>query len=96
MGYREGFAILGILTIAFVIGFFVLYRVNRSSAKERNQRKTYDEQRLAQRMELAAVWYANKYGPEDLRTKHNKILIEPFNDVETYELRGLYRNYGVD
>jgi uncharacterized membrane protein len=101
--YSEGFAMwdrtmafLGIVTVVFVVGYFALYLVNRSSLKERNRRRTYDEQRLAKRTELAAVWYANKYGPESLRLKDNKILIEPFNDVETFELRGLYRNYGVD
>jgi uncharacterized membrane protein len=102
-GYREGFAMwdrtvafLGILTVFFVVGYFVLYVVNRRSMTERNQRRTYDEERLAKRMELAAVWYANKYGPEELRKKDTRILIEPFSDVETYELRGLYRNYGVE
>lgn len=102
-GYHEGFvmwdvtvAILGILTGFFIVGFLVLFVVNRAAAGRRDRRKTYDEQRLALRLEVAADWYAEKFGPEALRLQQKTVEIESYGDVETYELRGLYRAYGVD
>lgn len=102
-GYSEGFAmwdktmvILGFLTLCFVVGFLALHLLHRATAKERNRRNTYDEQRLAQRLEVADAWYADKFGPEALRRQQGKVLIEPYSDIETYELRGLYRANGVD
>jgi hypothetical protein len=102
-GYREGFvmwdrtmAFLGILTGIFIVGFLVLHLVDRSSSRERDRRKTYDEQRLALRMEVADAWYADRYGPEGLRRQVMRVRVEPYSDIETYELRGLYRARGVD
>jgi uncharacterized membrane protein len=101
--YPEGFAlwdvtmlILGFLIVVFIIGFFVLYIINRASAKERNRRKTYNAARLSQRLELAASLYQGKYGAEASRLEQKKIAIQPYQDLETYELRDLYRKYGVD
>jgi hypothetical protein len=102
-GYHEGFvmwdvtvATLGILTGFFLIGFFVLFVVDRIARRGRDRRKTYDEERLAQRLEVATTWYAEKFGPESLRLQQKRVEIESFGDVETYELRGLYRTYGLD
>jgi uncharacterized membrane protein len=101
--HQEGFdlwdqtmRILGILTVLFVVGFLVLHLVHRVTLKERNRRKTYDEQRLALRLEIADAWYAEKFGPQALRRQQRKVQIEPYGDLETYELRGLYRANGVD
>jgi len=101
--YSEGFVMwditmifLGVLLVVFVIGFLVLHLVDRRAARRRSQVSTYDEERLAVRLEIAADWYADKYGPADLRREQRRVDIEPYGDVETYELRGLYRTYGVD
>ena len=83
-------------SVVFVVGFLALHLVHRATAKDRNRRKTYDEQRLAPRLEIADAWYADKFGPEALRLQQRKVRIEPYGDLETYELRGLYRAHGVD
>jgi len=101
--YPEGFemwdttmAFLGVLTILFVVGFLVLHLLDRRSAVDRDRRRTYDEERLAERLAVAGDWYAGKFGPEALRLESTTIRIEPYGDIETYELRGLYRTYGID
>lgn len=100
--YREGFymwdrfwLMLDILLVIFVVGFLVLYFLHRMSSKKRNRRRTYDPARLTRRLELAAYMYDSRYGPEDLRLARKNAVIEPYSDVETYELRDLYREYGV-
>jgi hypothetical protein len=40
--------------------------------------------------------YARKFGPTTQRLQQRKIRIEPYNDLETYELRDQYRAYGVE
>lgn len=101
--YQEGFdlwdetiRILGILTLFFIVGFLALHLVHRATAKERNRRKTYDEERLALRLEVAEAWYAEKFGPEALRLHQRTTQITPYSDIETYELRGLYDARGID
>ena len=101
--YEEGFAIwdqtilvLTILLVVFIVGFLALHLAHRVTLKERNQRATYNEQRLTQRLEIAEVWYADKFGPEPLRGQQRRVQITPYGDVETHELRGLYRGSGVD
>lgn len=101
--YHEGFVMwdvtmicLGILLVLFIVGFMVLLLADRSSAKRRNEGKTYDEQRLGLRLEVATNWYADKFGPEDQRRQQSRVEIQPLVDVETYELRNLYRTHGVD
>jgi hypothetical protein len=101
--YREGFVMwdVTISSLAFLVGFFilafyVLYLINRALARRRIQKKTYNEQRLAQRLELAGDLYAKKYGPEPFRLQQRRIQIEPYGDLETYELRDHHRTYGVD
>jgi uncharacterized membrane protein len=102
-GYHEGFVMwevtmvfLGILFVVFAIGFLALHLVDRSAARRRDQQRTYDEDRLALRLEVAETWYADKFGPESLRREQRRVEIEPYGDIETYELRGRYRIYGVD
>jgi hypothetical protein len=101
--YREGFRMwevttitLVFLTAVFIVGYLVLYLVNRSAARRRDQRETYDVARLARRLELAADLYDSKYGDESLRRDRKTIVIAPYQDIETYELRDRYREYGVD
>jgi uncharacterized membrane protein len=101
-GYHEGLvmwdrtmAFLGILTVFFAVAFLVLHLVNRAAVRRGNQSNTYDERRLDQRLELAATWYDQKYGPEALRRQQKNVQVEPYGDLETYELRGRYRSYGV-
>lgn len=101
--YAEGFRmwnqttrILEFLLLVFAVVFLSLYILNRTSARHRDQRKTYDEERLARRLDLAADMYDSKYGVRAYRLTRKKIVIEPYDDVETYELRDLYREYGVD
>ena len=100
--YREGFVMwdettrtLEFLLVVFLVGFFALYVINRSAAGKRDQKRTYDAARLTRRLELAADMYAGKYGDEAFRRERRKIVIEPYEDVETYELRDLYREYGA-
>lgn len=102
-GYHEGFAMwdrtiafLAVLTVVFIVGFLVLHLLDRASAGRRRRAKTYDEHLLEERTRIAAQWYATKFGPEELRTLQRHVRIEPYGDVETYELRGLYRTRGVD
>ncbi|WP_020106251.1 hypothetical protein [Nocardia sp. 348MFTsu5.1] len=100
--YHEGFvmwdltmAFLGILVCAFAAGFLVLHIIDRAGAGRRAKEKTYNQERLEQRLEIAADWYADKFGPEAVRGQQTRIQIEAWGDIETYELRGLYRQNGV-
>ena len=102
-GYHEGFAmwdrtmvLLGILLVMFVVGFLALHVLHRATLKERNRRATYDEERLALRLAIAERMYADRYGPEELRRELRTVPVQPYADIETYELRGLYRAQGVD
>jgi uncharacterized membrane protein len=102
-GYHEGFVLwdmtmllLGVLTVLFVIGFLALFLVDRASEGERNRTTTYDASRLARRREVAADLYAEKFGPEALRLQQTRVEIQPYGDLETYELRGRYRDAGVE
>ncbi|WMM74915.1 hypothetical protein RCF27_11900 [Rhodococcus pyridinivorans] len=102
-GYHEGFvmwdltmAVLGILICFFVVGFFVLHVIDRAGARRRAKENTYDEPRLKQRLQITADWYTDKFGPEAERGQQTRIRIEPWGDIETYELRGLYRQNGVE
>ena len=101
--YAEGFARwdstiywLGILLVIFVVGFLVLHVLHVLTLARRNLRETFDAQRLAKRLEIADAWYAAKFGPEPLRLQERRVRIGPYDDIETYELRGLYRDGGVD
>jgi hypothetical protein len=101
--YPEGYAmwdfttrLLEYLLVVFIIGFLALFLANRASAARRDREKTYDTARLALRLELAEDMYAGKYGSEPFRLERQEIVIEPYEDVETYELRDRYREYGVD
>jgi hypothetical protein len=101
--YPEGFYMwdvttrtLEFLIAVFIVGFFALYLANRASAGKRDKRKTYDAARLSRRLELAADMYNSKYGDEAHRLERKKIVIEPYADVQTYELRDRYHEYGVD
>lgn len=101
--YSEGFRmwdvttqILEFLVVVFIIVFFSLYVINRTTASKHDKRETYDTARLSRRLELAAGMYDSKYGAREFRLERKKVVIEPYGDVETYELRDLYREYGVD
>ncbi|KQW53088.1 hypothetical protein ASC77_01960 [Nocardioides sp. Root1257] len=101
--YQEGFDmwdrtvfLLEILFLAFVLIFLGLHLLDRVSAQTRNSRREYDEQRLALRLEIAETWYSDKYGPQADRVLQRAVQIQPYGDIETYELRGLYRANGVD
>ncbi|GAA4719531.1 hypothetical protein [Nocardioides conyzicola] len=101
--YQEGFDmwdrtvfLLGILFVAFVLIFLGLHLLDRTSATARNARREYDERRLALRLEIAETWYSDKYGPRADRVVRRSVQIQPYGDIETYELRGLYRANGVD
>lgn len=102
-GYHEGFVMweitmisLAILVVFFIVGFLVLHFLDSAGAGRRAKEKTYDEKRLEQRLEIATDWYTQKFGAESLRLQQTQIRVEPYGDVETYELRGLYREHGVD
>lgn len=101
--YAEGFymwdatrQILTFLVVVFIIVFFGLYITNRLSCRKHDHEKTYDESLLKRRLELANDMYGLKYGPAEFRLERKKVVIEPYEDIETYELRDLYREYGVD
>lgn len=101
--YREGFAmwdittlLLGFLIGMFIVGFLALHVCDRASAGKRHRRKTYDAERLERRLELAEVMYASKYGDAVFRLERKEVAIEPYEDIETYELRDRYREFGVD
>ena len=100
--YPEGFelwdltmATLGLLGVAFVLGFSTLYLVSQLRARSRNHQKTYDEERLETRLDLAEDLFASKYGSRERRLDQRNIRIQPYSDFETYELRDRYRTYGV-
>ena len=100
--YSEGFAVwdltmatLVLLGVAFVLGFSTLYLVSQLRARSRNDQKTYDEERLATRLDVAGELFANKYGSKEIRLHQRNIRIQPYSDFETYELRDRYRTYGV-
>jgi hypothetical protein len=101
--YQEGFvmwvrtmAFLGILTVIFIVGFLVLYLVNRALRRRDDGRITYDEERLDVRTQVADDWYLSKFGPESMRRERRSVRVEPYVDLETFELRGLYRTHEVD
>ena len=100
--YVEGFALwdetmaaLGFLLAAFIVGYLVLFLVNRRDASRRAKRRTVDEHRLEQRLLIADDMYAEKFGPPELRVQQSRVQIQPYADLETFELRGLYRKHGV-
>jgi hypothetical protein len=100
--YREGIvmyqvtmSILGILLVLFVLGFLVLYFLDERVKGWSSTRTTYDEERLAFRVSIAEQVYADKCGPKPHRQQQRSIVIEPYEDLETYELRDRYRDYGV-
>ncbi|WP_243057110.1 hypothetical protein [Nocardioides sp. SR21] len=102
-GYHEGFVMweitmvfLAILLVVFVLGFLALHLLDRASSRRRAHLTTYDDERLAKRLEISADWYAEKFGPEALRLEQREVRIQPHADIETYELRGRFRTYGVD
>jgi len=101
--YREGFDMwdvtirtLGLLLVVFVLGFLTLYLVNRRISRRQARENTFDEERLAARLALAEDLYTSKYGDEESRLQQRTVRIEPYSDFETFELRDLYRTYGVD
>ena len=59
-------------------------------------RATFDAERLSKRLEIADAMYARKYGPVADRLGQANVVIQPYADIETYELRGLYRQYEVE
>lgn len=107
--YREGFRMwevttmtLTFLVVVFIVGFLALHIIHRvisrasAGRREDTQGKTYDAERLSRRLELAADLYDSKYGSKAFRMDQKRIVIEPFQDFETYELRDRYREYGVN
>ena len=101
--YAEGFALwdttiefLCFFLVLFVIGYLVLYLVNRASLKRRNAENTFDEERLERRLAIAEHLYAEKFGPPALREQQRHVKIQPYADIETFELRGLYAEYGAE
>ena len=89
-------AFLTVFLVLFIVGYLVLYWLNRRSLKERNARATFDAERLSKRLEIADAMYARKYGPVADRLGQANVVIQPYADIETYELRGLYRQYEVE
>ena len=101
--YAEGFtlwdttiAFLAFFLVFFIVGYLALYLLNRASESSRNARATYDEERLAKRLQIAEHLYAEKFGPPALREQQRQVTIQPYADIETFELRGLYRDLGVE
>ena len=102
-GYHEGIVLwettmvfLGVLLVLFMVGFLALHLLDRAGRRTSDRTTTYDEERLALRLEVAGHWYDDKFGPADLRQQQDRIDIEPYGDLETYELRGLYRTFGIE
>ena len=79
----------------FIVGYLVLYLLNRASEKSRNVTATYDEARLVKRLQIAELMYSEKFGPPALREQQRHVQIQPYADIETFELRGLYRDLGA-
>lgn len=101
--YAEGFELwdstmigLGAFLVIFIVGYLALFVANRVDNRKRDQRRTYDEMRLAQRLDLAEQMYAEKFGPPELRVQQQRVTVQPYADLETFELRGIYRTYGVE
>lgn len=100
--YREGFVmfevtmiILAILLVFFVLGYLLLYFIDRRVDGWRKAHVTYDIDRLDLRLAIAEDLFATKFGPEETRLAQRSIRIEPHADFETYELRDRYRDFEV-
>jgi len=100
--YREGYVMfddtsicLGILLVVFVLGYLALFFVDRRRDGWRRDHVTYDIERLDLRLAIAEDLYSEKFGPEESRLALRDIRIEPYGDLETYELRDRYRDYDV-
>lgn len=98
--YAEGFALwdqtiafLAFFLALFAVVYLVLFLVNRRSNRHRNRIATYNEERLAKRLEVAEAMYSEKFGPAALRAQQRHVQIHPYADIETFELRGLYREF---
>lgn len=92
--WDQTIAYLGFFLAFFIVFYLGLFIANKLSMKRRNQRRTYDEERLRRRIEVAEDMYVEKFGPRELRVNEAHVQIQPYGDIETYELRGRYRNYG--
>lgn len=96
--YREGYVMwsvtmscLGILAVAMIVGYLLLHFLDRRVSGWEEKRITYDEERLDVRLDVAEEMYAEKFGPEPLRLGQRDVRVEPYGDLETYELRERYR-----
>jgi hypothetical protein len=101
--YREGYVmfdvtsiILGILVIVFVVGYLALLIIDRRRDGWRRDHISYDLEKLDLRLAIAEDLYSEKFGPEEARLARQNIRIEPYADLETYELRDRYRDYDVE
>ena len=94
--WDETMRILGFLTAFFVVAFMVLYLLNRRlESQERNER----------RPTTSSAWSCASRSPRACTPRSTaprpsagaaEVRIEPYGDIETYELRGHYRSNGVD
>jgi hypothetical protein len=86
--------IMAFFFAVFVVAYLALFVINLLASKGRNKRNTFDEERLSRRLALAEAMYDEKFGPRELRAEEANVQIQPYGDVETFELRGRYRMYG--
>ncbi|MFC4244508.1 hypothetical protein ACFOYW_14115 [Gryllotalpicola reticulitermitis] len=100
--YHEGFVMfevtldtLAILVVIFIVGYLVLLLIDLRQDGWRRDHISYDSERLDLRLAIAEDLYAEKFGPEGERLAMRDIRIEPYLDLETYELRNRYRDYDV-
>jgi hypothetical protein len=100
--YREGYVMfddtsicLAILLVVFVLGYLALFFTDRRRDGWRRDHITYDPERLDLRLAIAEDLYSEKFGPEESRLGLRNVTIQPYGDLETYELRDRYRDYDV-
>lgn len=80
----------------FIIFFFILhiYNLILSRSRRRNDKASYNPKLLKKHTDLAEEMYYSKYGPRDHREGQNRIIIQDYADIGTFELRQQFDYFG--
>ncbi|WP_409021869.1 hypothetical protein ACE83Q_06210 [Dellaglioa sp. P0083] len=81
----------------FFIAFFLIlhiYNLILSNNRLKNDIESYDSKLLKKHTDLAEEMYYSKYGPRDHREGQNKIIIQDYADIGTFELRQQFDYFG--
>lgn len=80
----------------FIVFFFILHVYNLILSRNRlkNERESYNPQLLKKHTDLAEEMYYSKYGPRNHREGQNRIVIQDYADIGTFELRQQFDYFG--